>query len=72
METETTTWSEFPKEGKTIVEQILASEEWKKSKTAGLWQSQSGIQVRKLTNWLRPFETEELQQSSPGLSVPPE
>ena len=27
METETTTWSEFPTGGKAIVEQILASEE---------------------------------------------
>ena len=27
METETTTWSEFPNGGKAIVEQILASEE---------------------------------------------
>ena len=27
METETTTWSEFPNGGKTIVEQILVSEE---------------------------------------------
>ena len=26
METETATWSEFPSEGKAIVEQILASE----------------------------------------------
>ena len=31
METETTTWSEFPKGGKAIVEQILASEERNKS-----------------------------------------
>ena len=33
-ETETTTWSEFPYGGKAIVEQILASEERKKSKRA--------------------------------------
>ena len=32
MERETTTWSEFPNEGKAIVEQMLASEERKKSK----------------------------------------
>ena len=32
METETTTWSEFPNRGKVIVEQILASEERNKSK----------------------------------------
>ena len=35
METETTI-SEFPNGGKAIVEQILASEERKKSKGAGL------------------------------------
>ena len=32
MKTETKTWSEFPDGGKAIVEQILASEERKKSK----------------------------------------
>ena len=32
METETTTWSEFPNGGKAIVEQILTSEERNKSK----------------------------------------
>ena len=40
METETTTWPEFPNGGKAIVEQIIASEERKKSKRAGLWESQ--------------------------------
>ena len=49
METETTTWSESPNEGKAIVEQILVSEEINKSKREGLWESQSGIQVGKLT-----------------------
>ena len=48
METETT-WSEFHNGGKAIVEQILASEERNKSKRAGLWESQSGIRVGKLT-----------------------
>ena len=72
MGTETTTWSEFPNGGKAIVEQILASEEIKKSKRAGLWQSKSGIWVGKLTIWVRSFQTEKLEQSSPGLSVPPE
>ena len=38
MEYETTTWSEFPR-GKAIVEQMLASEERKKPKRAGLWES---------------------------------
>ena len=60
LETETTTWSEFPKGGKAIVEQILASEQRKKSKRAGLWESQSGIQVGKFTIWVRSFEIERL------------
>ena len=46
--TERTTWSEFPNEGKGIVEQVLASEEINKSKKVGLLESQSGIQVGKL------------------------
>ena len=45
--TERTT-SEFPNEGKGIVEQVLASEEINKSKKVGLLESQSGIQVGKL------------------------
>ena len=48
METERTTWSTFPNGGKPIVEQILGSGERKKSKRAGLGESQSGIQVGKL------------------------
>ena len=48
METETKILSEFPNGGKVIVEQIIASER-NKTKTAGLWESQSGIQVGKLT-----------------------
>ena len=36
MGTETTTWSEFPNGGKTIVEQILVSEGRSKYKRAGL------------------------------------
>ena len=56
METETTTWSEFPNGGKAIVEQILASEERKKSKRAGLWESQSGIRVGKLQETTLPSE----------------
>ena len=60
METETATWSEFPNGGKAIVEQILASEERNKSKRAGLWESQSGIQVGKLMIWVRLFEIEKL------------
>ena len=45
---------------KAIVEQILLSEEKKKSKGTGLWKSQSWIRVATLTNWWRSFETEKL------------
>ena len=69
MESETTTWTEFPNGGKSIVEQILASEERNKSKGAGLWESQSGIQVRKLTIWVRSFEIKNYN-SSPSRSAP--
>ena len=58
-ETETTTWSEYPNGGKAIVEQILASEEINKPKRAWLWESESGIRVRKLTIWgVRSFQIE--------------
>ena len=60
METETTTWSEFPNVGKAITEQILESEERKKSKRAGIWESQSGVWVGKLSIWVRSFEAEKL------------
>ena len=56
MKTDTTTWSEFSNGGKSIVEQILASEEINKSKRTGLWESQSGMRVGKLTIWVRSFE----------------
>ena len=39
MENEATTWSEIPNGWKVIKEQTQASEERKKSKRAGLWQS---------------------------------
>ena len=52
MEAETTTWSEFPNGGRTIVEQILVSKERKKSEITGLRHSQSGTWVRKLTIWV--------------------
>ena len=61
METETTTWSEFSNGEKAIVEQI-ASEERKKSKRAGQWESQYGIRVGKLTMWVRSFEIEKVHQ----------
>ena len=60
MESEATTWSEFPNGGKAIVEQILTSEERNKSKRAELWKSQSGIRVGKLTIWVRSLEIEKL------------
>ena len=60
METETTSWSEFPNRGKAIVEQMLASEKKNKSKRAAMWQPHSGIQVGKLTIWVKPFEIEKL------------
>ena len=56
METDTATWSEFPNGAKAIVEKIPASEEINKSKRARLWESQSGMQVWKLTIWVRLLE----------------
>ena len=60
METETTTWLQFPNGGKANVEKILALEEINKSKRAGLWESQSGVWVGKLTIWVKSFEIEKL------------
>ena len=60
IETETTTWSEFPNERKAIVDQILVSVERNKSKRTGLWEWQSGIQIGELTIWVRSFEIENL------------
>ena len=51
METEKTTWLEFPNWGKEIVEQILAWQERNNSKRVGLWESQSGICTEKLTSF---------------------
>ena len=68
MKTETITWSQFPSGGKTTVEQILMQEEINKSKRAGLWESQCGIQLWKLTIWVRSFKIEKLQQNSPDIS----
>ena len=56
MEIEITTWSEFLNGRKTIIEQILVSEERNKSKKAGLWEPQSEIRLGKLTIWVRSFE----------------
>ena len=63
-------WDNNMIRGKAIVEQILASEERKKSKRTGLWELR--IQVGKLTIWVWSLEIKKLQQSSPGPSVPPE
>ena len=60
METETTTWLEFPTGGKATVKQILVSEEINKSKRVEPWESQSEIWVGKLTIWVRSFEIEKL------------
>ena len=60
METDTSTWLEFPNGWKAIVEQIIASEERNKSKRAELWESQSGIRVGKLTIWVRSFEIKKI------------
>ena len=57
METDTITWSEFSNGGKAIVEQILVSQERKKSKRAGLWESQSGIWVGNLTTSMHEHGT---------------
>ena len=56
MENEMKTWPKFPNGGKVFVDQILASEERKKIKRAGLGHSKSGIQVGKLTISVRSFE----------------
>ena len=60
METKATTWMEFPNGGKAIVKQILVPEERNKSQRAGLWESQSRIQVGKLTIWVKSFDIEKL------------
>ena len=59
METGGITWSEFPNGGKTIVEQILASEEIINPKEQDS-ENQFGIKVGKLTIRLRSFEIEKL------------
>ena len=41
METEITTWSESLNEGQATLKQVLGSKELNKSKSAGLWASQS-------------------------------
>ena len=68
--TDPTTWSEFPNEWKACVEQILASEGINKSKRAGLWESQSGIQVGKLTVWVRSFEIIIIRELTRPISSP--
>ena len=63
METEKTTWSEFPNVVKAIVEQIIASEEINRSRIAGLIESLPGIRGGNLTIWVRSFEITEFTTS---------
>ena len=58
IENEATAWQEFPIGGRATVEKELGSEETKKSKRIGLWESQLGILVGKLTNRVRSNEME--------------
>ena len=60
VEAETIIRSEFPNGGKATLEKILAPEEIDKPKRAGMWESQWGIQVVKLTVWVKTFEVEKL------------
>ena len=60
METKITIWSEFHIGENTIAEQILVSKEINQYKRGGLWESQLGIQVGKLTIWVGSFEIEKL------------
>ena len=53
METETKAWLELPKRKSLRTNTSIRR---KKSKRVGLWESQSGIWVGKLTNWVRSFE----------------
>ena len=57
METETTTWSEFPNGEKAIVEQIIASEERNKSKRRGCNPSRKVNHLSKVV-WDRKIITE--------------
>ena len=59
METETTSWSEFPNGGKAILEQILASEEINPKEQDCESHSQ-GSEQEKLAIWVRSFEIEKL------------
>ena len=52
METETTTWSEFPNGGKAIIEQILVLEE--------INPKEQDFENGKVTIWVRSFEKEKL------------
>ena len=71
LETETTTWSEFPNGWKAIVKQVIAPEKRKKSKRPGLWESQSAIQVGKIIIWVKSFEIEKLKEFTRSFSCQP-
>ena len=55
METEITTWSESLNEGQATLKQVLGSKELNKSKSAGLWASQSKFWEENLTIWRESF-----------------
>ena len=76
MDTEATTWPDEKATtwGKSIVEQILGSEEYIKSKRVVLWESQIWIHVWMLTIGVKWFETKKNEFpwwiSSSGISLP--
>ena len=76
MDTEATTWPDEKATtwGKSIVEQILGSEEYIKSKRVLLWESQIWIHVWMLTIGVKWFETKKNDFpwwiSSSGISLP--
>ena len=51
----------------SFVEQILASEDRNKSIRVGLWESQSGIPVGKLTIWVRSFKIRSISSTKIGM-----
>ena len=60
MENDTTRTSEFLIWGRTFLEKILSSDETKKSKWAGLWESQSWMRVGTLAIWVKSFNIEKI------------
>ena len=60
METETTAWLEFLNGGKAIIEEIMGSKKKKKIQKSRTVRVTVGIQVGKVTLWVRLFEVEKL------------